>query len=556
MTRWIHTVTLAILLAAALALPGPVRAGSDFHGFSEAQLDQMLAPVALYPDTVLSHVLIAATYPLEVVQAARWSRNNPDLRGDRALDAVVGQDWDPSVMALVAFPNLLARMDSDLDWTQMLGDAFLAQEEQVLDSIQRLRAQAHQSGHLDSNEHVRVVREREVIYIEPARRQVVYVPYYDPRVVYGHWRWASYPPVYWRHPPRQRASVAFYWGPAYHVAPAFFFSSFHWSRRQVVVVNHHHHYYHPRRHARPVTVHNHFYNGRDLARHDSAQRWQHRPTHRRGVAYRHDVPERHRQQATPARSRSANTSGAAARTSSSRSDQRAWADTRRESNLLGAQSRSTRGSAQTRSPATRSQPGQASQSSRQSRSANSSERRIAGSVEQNRRTARHDPAATRSSLRDAQRASQRSSQAATTRSRPAQSAPPRTGTTVRQSRTEGAVTRRSSSPQRSGSSTRSAPSRASGSVQADRRAATTRSTTSRQRSTAPSTQRSVAPRSSTPSSQRSSSTRASAPPSRTQSTRATAPRSSATQRISSNRSARPSASRSATSSRRPQRQRD
>jgi len=546
MTRWIHTATLAILLAAALALPGPARAGSDFHGFSEAQLDQMLAPVALYPDTVLSHVLIAATYPLEVVQAARWSRNNPDLRGDRALDAVVGKDWDPSVMALVAFPDLLARMDSDLDWTQMLGDAFLVQEEQVLDSIQRLRAQAHQSGHLDSNEHVRVVREREVIYIEPARRQVVYVPYYDPRVVFGHWRWSSYPPVYWRHPPRQRASVAFYWGPAYHVAPAFFFSSFHWSRRQVVVVNHHHHYFHPRRHARPVTVHKHFYSGRDLARHDSARRWQHQPTHRRGVAYRHDVPERHRQQAAPARTRSANTSGAAARTSSSRSDQRAWADTRRESNLLGVQSRSTRGSAQTRSPATRSERSQTGQSSRQSRSASTNDRRVAGSVEQNRRTTRPDEAATRSPSRDAQRASQRSSQATTTRSRPTQSASSRTSTTARQSRTEGAVTRQSSSTQRAGSSTRSVPSRASGSVQADRRAATTRST---------SQQRSTAPRSSTRSSQRSSSTRSSAPASRTQGTRSTAPRSSATQRASSNRSARP-ASRSATSSRSPQRRRD
>ena len=343
MNRPIQALLTMTALALTLALAGPTRAGTEFRGFSQAELDQMLAPVALYPDTVLSHVLIAATYPLEVVQAARWSRNHPDLRGERAVDAVVGRDWDPSVMALVAFPDLLARMDGDLDWTQMLGDAFLIQEEQVLDSIQRLRAQAHQSGHLGSNEHVRVVREREVIYIEPARRQVIYLPYYDPHVVYGSWRWASYPPVYWRHPPRHRRSVAFYWGPAYHVAPTFFFSSFHWSRRQLVVVNHHHHYYRPHHYRRPdkTVIHQHFYSGRDLARHDSARRWTHEPTHRRGVAYRHGTNDRHRQIGSGSRSTATSTRQAEARPASSRAQQREWAQSRRDSGLPSTRSGSS-----------------------------------------------------------------------------------------------------------------------------------------------------------------------------------------------------------------------
>jgi hypothetical protein len=168
--------------------------------FSEAQLDSLLAPIALYPDTVLSHVLIASTYPLEVVEADRWARNNSRLKGDDAVNAVDNQDWDPSVKALVAFPDILQRMSDDLDWTQQLGDAFLADEERVMDSIQKLRNRAYASGNLDKVEHVRVVREDKVIVIEPSVERVVYVPAYDTRVVYGNWWWADYPPVYWHYP--------------------------------------------------------------------------------------------------------------------------------------------------------------------------------------------------------------------------------------------------------------------------------------------------------------------------------------------------------------------
>ena len=271
---------LSVLMATGLAIaPATAKAGEP--AFSQAELDQMLAPIALYPDTVLSHVLIASTYPLEVIQAARWTRANPDLSGEQAVAAVEHMDWDPSVMALVAFPELLARMDEDIEWTQRLGDAFLVQEEQVVDTVQRLRDRAYAQGHLKTNEHVRVIRETEYIYIEPRQTRVVYVPYYNPRVVYGPWWWSAYPPVYW-HYPHYTSGVTFYWGRAYRVSPRFYFSSFYWPSRQVVVINHHH-YYHSSRH---------FTSGRQVAHYKDSRHWQHNPHHRRGVAYHRNVSER------------------------------------------------------------------------------------------------------------------------------------------------------------------------------------------------------------------------------------------------------------------------
>src|SRR5690606_33496076 len=165
--------------------------------YSEAELDQMLAPIALYPDALLSQILMAATYPLEIVQAARWSRANPGLEGETAVKAAAGETWDPSVKSLVAFPQILQTMDEKLEWTQSLGNAFLAQQTAVMDAVQRLRQRAYDAGNLQSNAHQRVEREGGDIIIRPATVEVVHVPYYDPRVVYGPWWWAGYPPVYW-----------------------------------------------------------------------------------------------------------------------------------------------------------------------------------------------------------------------------------------------------------------------------------------------------------------------------------------------------------------------
>ncbi|MEN0038134.1 MAG: DUF3300 domain-containing protein [Cellvibrio sp.] len=239
--------------------------------FSEAQLDSLLAPIALYPDTVLSHVLIASTYPLEVVEADRWASNNTRLKGDDAVNAVDNKDWDPSVKALVAFPDILQRMSDDLDWTQQLGDAFLASEERVMDSIQKLRNRAYASGSLDKVEHVRVVREEKIIMIEPSVERVVYVPAYDTRVVYGNWWWADYPPVYWHYPSSYVFVSGFYWGPRVYIGPRFYFSGAHWHQRRVYVVDHHHHH--------------RFYDSRSVVRYSNAKHWHHNPVHRRGVAY-------------------------------------------------------------------------------------------------------------------------------------------------------------------------------------------------------------------------------------------------------------------------------
>lgn len=262
----------ALLLLAAPLAWAQQDAEQDY--FSEAELEQLLAPVALYPDTVLSHLLIAATYPLEVVQAERWARKNSHLKGEQAVAAVDNRDWDPSVKALVAFPQLLERMSEDLDWTRRLGEAFLIDEAQVLTSIQNLRQRAYTEGNLKTTEYVEVVREPQTIIIEPRVKEVVYIPYYDTRVVYGTWHWADHHPVYWHRPSHYYGSSGFYWGSGIHVGSGFYFSSFNWGRHQTVVVNVHHH-------DRPR-----FYSARSVAHYQHSNHWRHDPQHRRGVAYR------------------------------------------------------------------------------------------------------------------------------------------------------------------------------------------------------------------------------------------------------------------------------
>ena len=165
--------------------------------FTQQELDQMLAPIALYPDSLLSQILMASTYPLEVVEAARWSKANPNLKGDQAVQAVAQNTWDPSVKSLVAFPQILLMMDEKLNWMERLGDAFLAQQQQVMDTVQSLRQKASAAGNLTSNDQIRVEQQGQSIVVEPANPQVVYVPYYDPMVMYGPWWWPLYPPVYW-----------------------------------------------------------------------------------------------------------------------------------------------------------------------------------------------------------------------------------------------------------------------------------------------------------------------------------------------------------------------
>src|SRR5260221_8846289 len=268
---------LVLLVSASVAFaqtppPAPRNAAA-----TQPELDQMLAPIALYPDSLLSQIRMASTYPLEVVDAARWSRANPGLKGEDAVNAVGDRDWDASVKSLAAFPQVLAMMDQQLEWTARLGDVFIAQEPQVMETVQSLRQKAYAAGNLRSSEQAYVVQQGDAIAIEPAAPQVVYVPYYDTRVVYGSWWWPAYPPVYWApwsgyyaHP---GYAAGFFWGPGIIVGSGFFFSSCDWHRRHVTVVN----------------VTNVFVNRQVIVnrpgRTGQPVVWQHAPGHRRGVPY-------------------------------------------------------------------------------------------------------------------------------------------------------------------------------------------------------------------------------------------------------------------------------
>jgi hypothetical protein len=180
--------------------------------FTPEQLDQLLAPIALYPDALLSQTLMAATYPLEVVEAARWTQANPNLKGDAAVQAVKSKDWDVSVKSLVAFPQTLSMMNNNLDWTQKLGDAMIGQQKDVADSIQRLRAKAAAAGNLKTTPQQKVTTQTagsaSAIVIEPANPEVIYVPYYNPTWAYGPWPYPAYPPVYYPPPPNYGAALA------------------------------------------------------------------------------------------------------------------------------------------------------------------------------------------------------------------------------------------------------------------------------------------------------------------------------------------------------------
>jgi hypothetical protein len=172
--------------------------------FSQQQLDELLAPIALYPDALLAQILMAATYPLEVVEAARWQKANASLKDKALEDALQQQTWDPSVKSLTAVPQVLTMMNEKLDWTTKLGDAFLAQQEDVLKTAQTLRAKADQAGNLKSSPEMTVKKETEnsvqVIKIEQPKPDVVYVPTYDPATIYGPW-WYPAPPPYYYYPP-------------------------------------------------------------------------------------------------------------------------------------------------------------------------------------------------------------------------------------------------------------------------------------------------------------------------------------------------------------------
>jgi hypothetical protein len=149
------------------------------------ELQQLVAPIALYPDALVAQILAAATYPAEIVEADRWMQSHSDLKGEELAKEVDKQSWDPSVKALAQFPAVLENMDKNLSWTSSLGDAYANQQQDVTDAVQTLRQQAHKAGHLDSNEQEKVTTQGNTVVVEPANSEVVYVPQYDPWLVYG-----------------------------------------------------------------------------------------------------------------------------------------------------------------------------------------------------------------------------------------------------------------------------------------------------------------------------------------------------------------------------------
>jgi hypothetical protein len=275
----------------------PVTAAAKDAVFTEEQLDQMLAPIALYPDPLLAQVLMATTYPGEVAEAVTWSKANPDAKGDDAVKQVANHPWDPSVQALVAFPQVLVTLGQDPVWVQRLGDAFLAQPDDVMNGVQRLRRQAQAAGNLQSNQYQNVTIQNvaapaaapastatapapapapasssSTIIIQPADPQVVYVPSYNPTTTYGTWAYPASPPAYYPPPPAYYPGQALMAGLAFGTGVAIvgaLWGECNWGNNDVDIdVNRYNN----------INANNRITNNQN--------KWQHNPVHRNGVPYR------------------------------------------------------------------------------------------------------------------------------------------------------------------------------------------------------------------------------------------------------------------------------
>jgi hypothetical protein len=255
--------------------------------FAADQIEQLVAPIALYPDSLVAQILMASTYPLEIVQAQRWREENPDLEGKALEDALASEPWDPSVKAITNFPDVLKRMSDNLDWTQDLGDAVLAQETDVMHAVQDMRRKAYDAGNLKTTPEQKVVVEEKIIVVEPAS-EVVYVPAYNPTVVYGS-AWVpttyyypvySYPASYW-YPPGYVASNVIAFGVGMAVGAAIWgnwsWGHCNWRRGSVNINNNFN--FSRNINTRNIKVGNKVGGGR-------YSKWNHNPNHRGGVRYR------------------------------------------------------------------------------------------------------------------------------------------------------------------------------------------------------------------------------------------------------------------------------
>jgi hypothetical protein len=289
-TKFTHALRRLVLCAAPFMLvfglasaparaqnaAAPAQTQTD-QNLSEGQIEQLVAPIALYPDPLLTQVLMASTYPLEVVDAARWSHDNAALKGTALQDAMQAQSWDPSVKALTTVPQTLQMMSDKLDWTQQLGDAFLAQQQAVLAAVQTLRAEAQAAGNLQSTpQQVVTVAPAPAgvaasgisrpIVIEPVNPDIYYVPVYDPAVAYGAWSYPDYLPFYWS-PPGFVASNVVSFAAGVAVGSAIWGGCDWWQHNVIINVNRFNAFNHT-----SINI--------------SDNNWTHNPAHRGDVPYR------------------------------------------------------------------------------------------------------------------------------------------------------------------------------------------------------------------------------------------------------------------------------
>lgn len=247
------------------------------------QLDSLVAPIALYPDPLLAQVLAASTYPLEIIQLQQWLSRNKNLKDKALADAVEKQPWDPSVQALAVLPDVVKRLADDIQWTTDLGNAFLAQESDVMDAVQRMRLKAKNTGNLKSSEQLAVetktVDNKSVIVIEPANPQVVYVPSYNPTVVYGPPSY-PYPPIYYPPPGYYAAGMAISFGVGLAVGAAWgggWGWGCGWGGSNNVVINNNNNFV--RNSNRQNNINN------ISGNRGGGNTWQHNPRHRGGAPY-------------------------------------------------------------------------------------------------------------------------------------------------------------------------------------------------------------------------------------------------------------------------------
>jgi len=215
----------------------PLSLIADSKKASKEELTQMVAPIALYPDALLSQILMASTYPDQVDEAVKWSKNNKKIKGDDAVKKVADKNWDASVSSLVAFPQVLEMMGKESDWVEDLGNAFLSQPDDIMDTIQSLRKKAKDEGNLKSSKEQKVQEKEEsgekIIIIEQTQPEIIYVPVYNPTIVYGPYPYPAYPPYYYYPPyynPMPGFIIGFTIGIITHNS---MYGGFHWHRRDI-----------------------------------------------------------------------------------------------------------------------------------------------------------------------------------------------------------------------------------------------------------------------------------------------------------------------------------